>query len=315
MINFKKYQSIDNYYLANIELWKEKYLDIEEEKFVILEKIDGANIQFIFEPNIPYRIGRRTNLLKENEKFYNIWEFIHDEKIDIFINYIQSICNTSGNNYRIYLEYYGPKINNRVWYGSEKDIVILDCEINNVLMSHEQLIDRFNRLKCENLTPPIISYEIGLTNALNACCDFESKVPCDATIDNPAEGIIIKPFTTNFYDYRGNRLIYKKKNEKFSEIRPKKSTRIKINSEEIDSKFLEYINYNRMISIFTNFGKITNKSEIGKYINLISSDAIEDFKKDNLDLDFNEKVLIKIASKEICKLLLMALNKENENVI
>jgi len=104
----------------------------------------------------------------------------------------------------------------------------------------------------------------------------------------------------------------KKKNEKF--IEESRTKKIKIKpiekfSDEVlnlELEFSNYINKNRVESVFSKYGEINEPKEIGLYIGMVTKDAIKDFEKDFKGvklLSKKETKFIYNASKEIVEIL------------
>jgi hypothetical protein len=75
---------------------------------------------------------------------------------------------------------------------------------------------------------------------------------------------------------------------------------------ELKTIFNEYLNENRVLSVFSKEGEIENTSDIGKYIKLVLDDAKEDFFKDGYSFkgfDQKEVKYILNGSKHIVKIL------------
>ena len=74
----------------------------------------------------------------------------------------------------------------------------------------------------------------------------------------------------------------KKKNEAFTEVenRKKKHKEVDLTLLQKKETFLNYININRIKSVFSKEGEIESIKEIGKYIKLVLEDARNDFMLD-----------------------------------
>lgn len=74
---FKKYNSIDNHYQTKeIMRWLSEYPELENETFVLTEKVDGANIQLYFTPDGGFKYGKRSAFLSPDEKFFDLHELV-----------------------------------------------------------------------------------------------------------------------------------------------------------------------------------------------------------------------------------------------
>lgn len=277
---FKKYNSIENHY-------RQKYIlnclsqqpGLETEKYSIREKIDGANVQFLFKKDEKMKVGKRSSYLEEGESFFDIWTVISDnEKV---LSRFQTFAD-EGFEIRVYGELYGPGVNGRVDYGPKKDIRFFDIELDGEIVPQHQFEEIMLLLDITDKIVPLIGYADNLTEALQATCDFDSKVLNKE--NNAAEGIVIKPFRRNYIMGNGSRFLLKKKSDNFKEKETgTKSKKAESLPEEVVGLMLEfrgYINKNRILGIFSKHGEIQSQKEIGKYIQLVVEDAREDFLKD-----------------------------------
>ena len=148
---------------------------------------------------------------------------------------------------------------------------------------------------------------------------FQSRVPGIFRLpeieENICEGIILKIVKQEPFSCRD---ILKSKNEKFTERKRTKKT-VHIGSEDFSGQLNEalsileeYVNENRLNNLFSKIGKIEDRSQIGKYIGLLSKDALEDFKKDNENLATTlakeEQKLVNKKAVSLCSKMLLSLD-------
>jgi len=280
---FKRYNSIENHYRQKYILNSiSQFPEIENEKFSIREKVDGANVQFYFEKNKEMRVGKRSSYLNKEDSFFDIWNVItKNEKV---LSRFQDFVNESDFTLRVYGEIFGPTINGRVDYGPEQNILFFDIERDGQIVCQQKFEEIMKLLDVEDKMVPLLCYVDGIQEAINVSCDFDSQVLCNH--NNPAEGIVIKPYTKEFVLGNGSRFLLKKKSEKFKEKEstdkaPKVEADLPGNVVTLMLEFRSYINKNRVLSVFSKYGEIESPKEIGKYIQLVIDDAKEDFLKDN----------------------------------
>lgn len=275
MTNFKKYQSIENYY--NSKYLKKLPESVKSQPFAVSEKLDGANISLIFTKDNPVTLARRTDFIKEGEKFNDIQHILlsYQDQLSFF----QALANESGREYRLYGEIYGEGINGRIDYGKGKKIAIFDMEVDGKLWSVAgiyNLIEHNIDLLMHFFVPQ------GCVNNLAEALaiDVEGKNEAGRLL---AEGIVIKPFYENYFDKAGKRLIIKKKAEAFNDIEgssgPKPQKELPPLVAELNGIFYGFINENRMLDCFSKHGEIQSPKEIGSFLKLILEDAKEDFLK------------------------------------
>jgi len=300
---FKKYHSIENHY-------RDKFINqflidcpkLKDAEFIIQEKIHGANIQFIFEPNEEFKVGKRTSVILEDEKFYNIQSVIPEYK-DL-IESLQEDANEMECTINLYGELFGPGIQKGVDYGDKKQIRFFDMTINGVLQSQHLLYSYID----DEFIVPTIKKVNGLQEALDVNIEIPSLInPVDGNI---MEGVVIKPYNMIYRNDHNEIFMIKKKNEKFIEKMTSKKERkpIKISEEtfKLREEFSKYINKNRVDGIFSKHGEIDKPKDIGKYIGLVIKDAIEDFEKDFEEvklLDKKDTKFIYNSAKDIVKIL------------
>ena len=130
--------------------------------------------------------------------------------------------------------------------------------------------------------------------------------------NNICEGVIIKPVKTKHFN-NGSRVIFKNKNEKWSERTKGEKKEIKTtipfseNEKDIIEKLLSYVNENRLLNVQSKLGEFTAK-QTGKVIGLVSQDAFIDFKKDyetlwNTIEKERQKLITKLLNKEVITLV------------
>lgn len=279
---FKKYNSIENHY-------RQKYIinsisqhpEIETARYSITEKIDGANIQFFFKKGQEMKVGKRSSFLSLEDSFFDIWSVITKNK-DV-LDRFQSFTDEADYELRVFGELYGPGINGRVDYGGQKNFLFFDIELDGRMVPQKQFEEIMSMLNIEGMMVPQLGYADGIQEALKAACEFNSHVLENQ--NNPAEGVVIKPYEKEFIMGNGSRFIIKKKSDKFKEKESGTKTAVKADlPESVVSLMLEfrgYVNRNRLLGIFSKYGEIKEPKQIGEYLQYLIKDAKEDFLKDH----------------------------------
>lgn len=304
-MNFKKYNSIENSYQQKFILkFMSMMPDAFKQRWIVRSKLDGANIQLLFQPNKPMKVGKRTSYLEETDSFFDIWNTLKNYSVQL--QYLQDYCDTVDTELRFYGELYGPGINGRVNYGEKKKIALYDLEQGGILMPQFALIYFFEGLRMTSILPPLIDIYDTFEEALSVDPEYDSKVL--GIPNNPEEGVVIRPYETNIISNNGEHFVLKKKGAKFLEkenkdAKPKKE----VNGETLSKlqSFQSYITDNRVLSVFSKHGPITDKKQMGDYIRWILEDAKEDFYKDNegLVLNQDEQKIVFNVGKQIVELL------------
>lgn len=320
---FKKYVEIENSYRQKyINDFFERHPEAINTTYIIQEKIDGCNISFIFSWNeelddYELQVAKRSGVIKENEKFYDIQTTLNREDIKLFISEIKrrlktDVVTKNAKNITLYGEYYGPGIQKRIDYGDKKSFIFFDMALDGKYVdinTFEYIIFPLKNLGFEHLFSKILFYG-AFEECLNYNTSFNSKIgpdPDSKELHNECEGVVIKQFMyptfEPFYDQYGHQDIFyiKIKNEKFNEkMKVKHKKRPEKMSEdfyETQTLFESYLTENRLLGIFSKEGMIQSQKEIGKYIKLMTEDAKKDFMKDHGDLMSNDKLTEKEKKK------------------
>ena len=294
---FKKYSSIENSYRAkHIMKALEWYPELKDCKYSIREKIDGSNLQIFFEPGKEYKVGKRSKFLEDGENFYEVWDVLN--KYQAELSQIQYFVDQNNFTVRLFGEIYGQGVQKRVNYGDSKYYAIFDVEINGVMQTQASFEVFCADLGIDHLLVPLLGYANNLQEALDFNVDFDSRVLNNK--DNPAEGVVIKPYEKEFNMGNDQRFVLKKKSDRFNDKMKSKNT-AKLAEEashiiQAKSVFQGYINENRVLDIFSKHGEIQDMKDFGKYIKLTIDDAVEDFIKDYDISQFDKKELKKIYS-------------------
>lgn len=304
---FIKFPSIENHYNTKfITRFKNLYPEIENETFVILEKLHGTNLQLVFVPNnkdnFPTFCSRKK-ILSPEEDFYGLNEFKHTY-IDVFST-LQKYSTENNTIVRTYGEYFGGRIQKNIDYGKDKKIRFFGHMLNE-----ETKLRPFNMLEqfmCDLGLSEYIVPIMHKVSGIDAAINFGTEIPTIFSPENPKvteknpnnliEGIVIAPYEKVITDNVGKFFMLKKKNswafEKENKSdKPKKELPQEV--LELKNLFNSYINENRIYSVFSKEGEIKDQTEFGKYIKLVIEDAKEDFIKDN-----GEECLSNIDGKDI----------------
>jgi Rnl2 family RNA ligase len=311
-----KYPKITNHYNVNTEnLESTEYFP--ELLFVVHEKIHGANIQFIFDHEGNFSsVASRNRVLDVNESFYGVWNVIERmEKEGFFFrmkDYISRIISLNpGDTVNLFGELYGGNIQSGVWYGEEQSIRFFDIIIAGEIWSQDLFMTIFH-----NAIPDFERYIVPVFKdalfTLDEVLDLDVNVnsiltPSGYDKENICEGVVAKPYFKVIQDKYGSILYIKKKNEKFKErSKTKKKVDIEVNSNVVRlmEDFASYINTNRLDSVFSKEGPISDISELGKYLKLIMEDAREDFLNEVSD---NDRIFV--GDKSTLKKILSSGNK------
>ena len=288
-LKFKKFSSLENSYRENF-IHKIREQGGENEKYIITEKLHGANYSFtvVIENGLLVSVNpaKRSGYINSDEKFYN-HRPVYEKYVDKVSNL--ALCLLKDNNMSdgvvtVYGELYGGNIQGGMAYPLEQDFAGFDITINGQPINK---LTAFSAMFADNIpTVPIIGYADTLSEALECNESFITKKLRDGfDTENPqaeAEGVVIEPVTPHYLP-SGERVYIKKKTKRFLEKGKNKIEKPKVSLNEALSKLLEtaleYINENRFNAVVSKEGEVNIKI-IGKISGLMTQDIIVDIIKD-----------------------------------
>lgn len=322
---FKKYNSIENTYREKTveQVYLHGYGD---ETFVVQEKVHGSNFSFITDGH-SISVAKRSGLIHEDEKFNN-YEYVlnkYKNSVREIFRLVKSLLPET-ETISIFGELFGgsyehpevanlknmTRIQKGVFYSPENEFYAFDICINQTEYLNVRTANHFFE-KTEMFYAKTL-FEGDFKSCLAYPNTFESKIPewlgLPRIEGNVCEGVVIKPVVNRFFK-GGSRVIFKNKNEKWSEkTSVKKGTIKKFKGIEALSEkdketvklLLGYVNENRLMNVQSKLGEFTPKLT-GKFIGLLSQDALTDFKTDH-ETDWlsvekeQKKIMTKILNKE-----------------
>ena len=275
-MEFKRYNDIENSYRQKfIARFKDKHPNLDEVKFVALEKLHGANFQVAIDPDGDVEFCTRKRILDSEEKFYNWQNAIKQLNLDSIIKWSKNLKAEV----RLYGELFGKGINKGVEYQDEKLLKFFDIKVDGVYYDFEF----FENLMIDFNLPmvPVIARDISLKEVL----DFNVETLNSKILDigsNIAEGIVGKPMNQEIF-IGHDRLILKKKSKKFKENGERKHKKPKPVDPLVDTwkpLVLEYVTETRLDGLYSKMGLIEFPKQIGDYIREYVIDVRQDFVKD-----------------------------------
>jgi Rnl2 family RNA ligase len=271
-----KFPRIENSYQQKfIEKFLDEFPELEDEIYVILEKLHGSNLQVLFEPNKPWRVGKRTAFLAEGEKFFGIWDVLPE--YEPIFERVQGHVNMGTYTLRLFGEFCGPGTQKGVDYGKRERIFFFGYMIDDELQPFAAFHILALRLGFREHLVPRLDLCKGLDKAL--AYDTDHPTLLNLVEGNTCEGVVIQPFKKVYTNAGGKRFLLKKKNEKFLEKAKEKKPPSLGDPEvqRLNAEFRLYITENRLQGIFSKYGEIEGPQQIGDYIRLLLNDAKEDF--------------------------------------
>lgn len=312
---FLRYPSIENHYRSeHITAAFYSHPELKRCKYIIQEKLHGANVSFEFAPNQELMVYSRNQKVNHTlDDFNGIATILATPHMRHFVDYWKRVCVSTGLHIRFFGEVFGGNIQKGVNYGKERRILFYDVMIDHEFQTAKRFLELIDQVvtdeivyhgydECDQLVldcaflyaVPIIGIVESMDEALafNSCVNSYrgAGLPDHKTFEdgeNIMEGIVIKQYETSYPDSHGNLFYIKKKNEAFLEKSKERKPRTDPTdgmSEEVialQDEYFGYFNEERIQSVFSKWGKITSPKEIGDYIQRVVADVEEDFTKDH----------------------------------
>lgn len=265
-MNFIKYPSLEN--LHNV-----KTPILSSALVAVTEKIDGSNCSIVMNPAYEYQFASR------NQVTDNTWNNIESVVGKDLIQKFHEIAYDLDLTIQVYGEIFSSRILKRIPYGEAK-VRWFDIRIDGELQSPKAFYQLMEKYNIEAVVPfELMKYDefVGMN-----VDDRKTQYADDAI----AEGVVAKSWNDHFDDGYGNTLIIKKKSSGFSELKKISKPKTKEPLIEVQLKLLDYVNESRVKSAESKIGEFDMKL-MGQFIKEVSTDAIEDFIKENPG--FNKK--------------------------
>jgi len=335
---WKKFSSIENSYQTKVVNAIRSVVP-SNELWVVTEKIDGENA-CISASREGLRIGKRSTLLPEGASFGGVLNFAERYEYELkaaysYILNMHSSLNVDYESQIVSVSFFGEsfggvyphkdvskvagakKIQGRVYYCPHNDFRLFDIAIvvdyngvlKNVYLGFNEFLDICNRFTL----PYIYHMFIGtLDECLGYNVQFKTIIPSIYNLPiiegNFAEGIVMKP-VREYTLCNGDRVILKKKSDKFSEKNHKKEiiTQSCVSEElkELFTSASQYVTENRLMNIISHFGEVS-KSDFGEVLKEFNCDVFDDFCKEAEIVFYDkptEKALRKYINGECSKLM------------
>lgn len=298
---FNSYSSIENSY-------KDKFINqiltkgFHTQEWVKTEKIHGCNFSAIITGQSEIQWCRRNDILKPGENFNNykkISQRYTEDLKDIFFalkTQHKNLCSI-----QVYGELFGGIYNHPnvssvpgvsavmkgINYNPDIDWIIYDILLTNLegdkikssyldYKNLTQLVDRY--AKTLRYLPP----EYGTFEELMSHPEvFPTTIPTFYGLpeikDNMAEGFVIKPVVSQSFP-TGVRVIVKKKNPKFLEVKKMPKSQPKTSQTEVDSFMKQIIPYLTIPRIQSVVSKMTEaeRKQLQKVSGLLIKDALKE---------------------------------------
>lgn len=284
MTDFIKWAKIKNTsQQSNMERFVNFYPELMQETYVVTEKIHGANIQLCVNPLGEIRWGSRNQWIAN--EFFNVQLSDLEDRYAEVIDILKELADTTQTDVRLYGELFGGNIQKGINYGNDKRVLFFGLCIGQTLQPFAVLVEMIP----EEYIVPVLVWEGSFEFAMNVNTKFDTRL--NNIGDNETEGVVIQPLYRVYTNEHGDPFIVKSKNDWITERKvPREKIRMLDGDlQEAKTLFDSYVTKERLNSVISQNGPLTEMKQIGEYIKLTIQDAKEDF------LDENPTALDKIG--------------------
>ncbi len=313
MSDFSSYEKMPSN-LKKLGLKEEDFSKMEKLKWVVTEKVHGANFSFVYEQRT-LKFAKRKEYLSWQDDFFG-FQLVANQLEDQIIQLFEEL-NTKyqSDKLMIYGELFGGKyphnevnadknlqaIQTGVYYSPNIHFCAFDIAIENSdtkqYLDYEtatQLFEKYNLLYAKPLFIGKFSEAVEFNTRIHSTIPQELNLP--PLQENLIEGIVVKPFNHTPKSGISTRPIIKLKNKEFDEEKKfheaQKWTYIPtISSKSEDLSFIleelrNYITENRLESAISKVGGINweNSQRMEAIEQEFFNDTLVDFNEDNPNL-------------------------------
>jgi Rnl2 family RNA ligase len=320
---FTEYEHMQNHYNAHFDIEQCK-ADLET-KWIATEKIHGTNYSFLYNPSTGVIPCRRSGLLSSDPAFFNHLPIFNKYKNDVVLIYnklketyptlkqIQLYGELFGGLYNGKTSQSAKKVQKGIEYNLENDFMAFDLKISyDTITKYLDWDVLFDLLSLTTIKHVPIMKEGIFQEMLLLNPSFESVVYSYYGLpkieSNLAEGYVIKPIKEiiNSNAERSERIIFKFKNPRFSEIAHGKSEKTKTVSDKPNygQLLLPYLTDIRYDNVFAKQSSTVTREElINALVEDIKIELNDNNRKEN-EIVFDEtlhKILISMVTNFIKK--------------
>lgn len=325
MIEFKKYNSIENTYRTKF-INKIEQNGLGGVRYAVKEKIHGSNISMTITEN-SIKVASRSGYLEDDDSFHNYKAPLLEIREALFALHKHFISEEVPTPFiRLYGELFGgsyphkdvPKVQNSnkiqkgVFYHPDNKILFFDMMVNGRYVDN----DTFDSL-CKEYSVPFIPtmFEGNLQECLEFNNVFNSTIPALYGLppfdENICEGVVIKPVVPVFLG--DSRVILKNKTQKFLEVKDKKEVKVQedlpVEAANVLSILETHITENRLRNVLSKVGEVTDR-DFGKILGMFNKDVWDEFKADELNT-----ILLQSLEKDLQKRVSKMMNNETAKMI
>ncbi|NOQ71030.1 MAG: 2'-5' RNA ligase [Crocinitomix sp.] len=300
--------------LKKLGLDENDFSKLEKFKWVVTEKVHGANFSFIYEEGT-LKYAKRKAYLNWEDDFFG-FQLVVNQIEDNIIRLFEDISSQiSGNKYIIYGELFGGKyphpdvdanpevqaIQTGVYYSPTINFCAFDIAIENsetkYYLDFETSLSYFESHKIFHVKPLLVGK---FADALNFNTRINSTIPKQLELpelnENLIEGVVIKPYNQLDSVATAVRPIVKLKNKEFDEEKKfhqaeKWNYVPNVTSKSEDLTFIldelrNYITLSRLESAISKIGALNfnDQDRVSEIKNEFLRDTLVDFNENNDDL-------------------------------
>ncbi len=236
MSEFSSYEKMSSS-IKKLGLNESEFSKMEKFKWVVTEKVHGANFSFVYE-NRTLKFAKRKEYLSWNDDFFG-FQLIVNKLEDRILRLFEDLSSAEkANKYIVYGELFGGKyphpdvkvndhlnaIQTGVYYSPAIEFCAFDIAIENNTsdskhyLDYETAISYFEKHELFYAKPLLIGK---FRDAVNFNPRINSAIPKELGLpelaENLIEGVVIKPFNQTDSESLSSRPIVKLKNKEFDE--------------------------------------------------------------------------------------------------
>ncbi|WP_194304481.1 RNA ligase family protein [Chryseobacterium sp. C3] len=339
MSEFSGYEKMPNN-LKKLGLSESDFSKMEKLKWVVTEKVHGANFSFVYE-NGSLKFAKRKEYLNWTDDFFGFQLVVSKLENNILRLFEKLSSDIAAEKYIIYGELFGGKyphpevapvkdihaIQTGVYYTPDIEFCAFDIAIetdgtaSKYYLDYESSVAYFDEFKIFYAKPLLIGK---FNEAMNFNIRINSAVPKEFNLPEPQhnliEGVVIKPFDQKDHAIF-SRPIIKLKNPEFDEEEKfheaeKWSFIPNVSSKTEELSFIvdelrNYVTQNRLKSAVSKIGTLdlNNHSRVSEIKKEFLEDVITDFNENNdgllNDLSYDDQAwIVERINAEINKMIL-----------
>ncbi len=310
---FSEYEKMPNS-LQKLGLDSSDLSKIEKYKWVVTEKVHGANFSFVYENN-SLKFAKRKEYLSWSDDFFGYQLVVHQIEDKILRLFEQLSTEIKASKLVLYGELFGGKyphpdvetlenlhpIQTGVYYAPSIEFCAFDIAIEDAeskyYLDYEKALSLFEKFEILHAKPLFVGK---LNEAMNFNKRINSSIPKEFNLpelkENLIEGIVIKPFNALDSNINLERPIIKFKNPEFDEEKKfheaeKWSFVPNLSSKTESLSFImeelrNYVTHNRLQSAISKIGSLNlnDASRVEQIKTEFLKDTIVSFNENNNNL-------------------------------